>query len=447
MAAPVVLIAGPTTPPRSVQGLGLPYLAAVLEEAGIRVVIRDVYPATPDKGDPEALDRALATAVAQEGPLLVGLTIHTPAYAERVRLARCLREQLPDTLLVAGGHHPSSEPAHLLRHSDFDVCVIGEGEHTLLEIVQAAAQGHDRRRTGWLGAIRGVVYHDRGRVVRTAPRRAVADLDSLPPAAHHLLGLADYAPHPLLGVRSTGIITYRGCPEGCAFCCNPQGHRVRLRSPSRVVDEMAWVAGELGVSGFNVYDNLFGLSREHALAVCDEIIQRRLQVTWDCWTAGDLVDAQLAARMRAAGCIRVGFGAESGDDAVLSRSQRGFSSAAHVSGLRTLRAAGLKVSAFLMVGLPGDTEESVRRTVEFAMRCGADDVTLGIVRPFPGAPLWRRPGQFGVRLIRGPNFEAYIETEALSRAAIIDLTERAGEALGQQGIQHDFLRCDRYAWE
>ena len=444
----VILVAGPHRPPRWGQGLGLPYLAAVLEQHGLKAKICDLYPPSPDTDDPTALDVRLADAIAREKPSIVGMTIHTPAYAERVRLAKCIRERLPEVLLIAGGHHPSAEPMHLLQNSDFDVCVIGEGEQALAEIARGVAEGKGRESGDWLRNTLGIVYKLQGQIVRTPPRRPVADLDSLPFPAHHLLGLENYAPHPLLGIKSASLITYRGCPKGCVFCLNPQGRHVRRRSPSRVVDEMARVVKEFDVRGFNVYDNLFGLNRGHALAVCEEIIRRRLGIMWDCWTAGDLVDARLAERMKAAGCVRVGFGAESGDDEVLVRARRGFTVAQHEAGLRALRAGGLKVEAFFMFGLPGESQESVGRTVEFAKKCGADEICLGVHRPYPGTAVWQTPGAFGVRIVRGPNFEAYIETEALSRAAILERARWAKEELKKCGLMKgDFLRCDRYTWE
>jgi len=443
----IALIAGPCPPPRSVQGLGLPYLAAALEQAGHEVGIFDTYSPPPDDAHSRDPDELLAETVAARGPSLVGVTIHTPAYAERVHLAKCLRQRLPDVLLVAGGHHPTAASAHLLRHSDFDVCVIGEGEQTLVEIAEGVGRGQSRPDTRWMAAIHGIAYRAEGRVVQTARRRPVADVDSLPLPAHHLLGLEHYNPHPVLGLRSQGLLTYRGCPMRCAFCCNPQGRRVRLRTPSRVVDEMERVVCDFGVRGFNVYDNLFGLNRAHSLALCDETVRRRLDVVWDCWTAGDLVDAGLAARIRAAGCVTALFGAESGDDEVLKRSGRGFTVAQHQAGVRALVSAGLKVRVFLMVGLPGETEASIRRTVDFAAQCGADDACLSLHRPWPGTAAWRAPQAFGLRVTRGPNFEAYVETDSLSRAALLELTESAVETLKQRGLDSGILRCDRFAWE
>jgi radical SAM superfamily enzyme YgiQ (UPF0313 family) len=367
---------------------------------------------------------------------------------ERTRLAKELRERLPHALLVAGGHHPSAEPEHLLHHSEFDVCVIGEGEETLLEIVQRMEAGEGRERTDWLAKIRGVVYKHEGEIAQTGPRLPVADLDSLPVQAHHLLGLEDYGPHPLLEVRSVGLLTYRGCPMDCAFCMNPQGRKVRRRSPLRVVDEMEQVIDRFDIRGFNVYDNLFGLHRKHSATFCDELLQRQLDVRWECWTAGDLVDGGLAEKMKASGCVRIGFGAESGDDEVLSKARPGFTAAQHLEGIRHLRTAGIEVVPFFIFGLPGESEASVRRTVEFAKQCGVEEVCLNILRPYPGTAVWRDPEAFGARLTRGPNFEAYLETEHLSRAAVFECAAWAAEELKRGGsMKVDFLRLDRYAWE
>ena len=440
----IALIAGPCKPPRFAQGLGLPNLAAVLEKTGFKVKIFDIYPPSPDTNDPEILDQRLAEVIAQDSPSIVGVTIHTPAYTERVRLAKYIRERLPKALLVAGGHHPSAEPVQLLQNSDFDVCVIGEGERTLLEIAQS-----EKQETGdWLQDIQGVVYKQGSKIAHSQRRQPVADLDSLPFPANHLLGLEDYAPHPNLGIKSAGILTYRGCPMRCAFCYNPQSHWVRRHSPTRVADEMTWVVKEFEVRGFNFYDNLFGLSREHALAVCAEIIKRKLDVVWECWTAGDLIDIELAEKMREAGCIRVGFGAESGDDEVLIKTQRGFTSAQHQAGIHAIISVGLKVEVFFMIGLPGESEESIRRTTEFAEHCGSDKVCLSLHRPYPGTAVWNHPKAFGMRLTQGSNFEAYIETESLSRKAMLECAQQAGDELKRYGLMKDgFLRYDQYAWE
>jgi len=215
-----------------------------------------------------------------------------------------------------------------------------------------------------------------------------------------------------------------------------------------VVDEIEQVIARYDVRGFNVHDNLFGWDRRHSAAVCDEIIQRRLDVTWECWTGGNLVDRELAEKMKASGCVRVGFGAESGDDEVLTKARPGFTAAQHLEGLHSLRTAGIPVVPFFIFGLPGETHDSVRRTVEFAKQCPVDEVCLNILRPYPGTIVWNEPEAFGVRITRGPNFEAYIETEHLSRAAMFECAEWAGEELRKSGgMKVDFLRLDRYTWE
>ena len=108
----------------------------------------------------------------------------------------------------------------------------------------------------------------------------------------------------------------------------------------------------------------------------------------------------------------------------------------------------MKVVPFFMPGLPGESAESIRRTVEFAKRCGADEVCLSLHRPYPGTAIWRNPEAFGVRIVRGPNFEAYIETQHLTRPALLECAQAAAAELKARGLTTgDFLRCDRYSWE
>lgn len=444
----IALIAGPEKPPRKAQGLGLPYLAASLEASGFEVRIFDLYPASAETDDPAGLDALLADTVAAAKPELVGITIHTPEYAARVRLAGLLRERMPGTLLVAGGHHPSAAPERLLDASAFDLCVVGEGEANLVEIARRVKAGAAAGTDDWLSDIPGVVYRHNGHILHTEPSRPLADLDSVPFPAHHLLGLEEYGTYNPLGIKTTSIVSYRGCPMRCSFCLNPLGNRVRRRRPQNVVAEMTRVVQDFRVRSFSFHDNLFGLSRDHTLALCDEIIEHRPDVFWDCWTAGDLIDAESAARMKAAGCTGAGFGAESGDDGVLLKSRRGFTAAQNQAGIDALRGAGLRVGAFFMLGLPGETEASVSNTIEFAADSGADSITLGVFRPYPGTAIWNDPEAFNVRLTEGDDFEAFVETEHLSRTRILELTKQAINNLQHKGfVKVDALRFDRYEWE
>lgn len=316
-----------------------------------------------------------------------------------------------------------------------------------MEIAQHVTNHNNLSKSKWLHEIDGVVFKADDQIIQTQPRKPICNLDSLPFPAYHLLRLDRYDPHPFLGVVSTGLLTYRGCPMRCVFCNNPLDRLVRYRTPEKVVDEMAWVADELGVCGFNCYDNLFGLSGSHAMEVCNQITQRGLNVTWDAWTAGHLIYTELAQSMKEAGCIRVGFGAESGDDRILAKAQRGFTAEQHLAGIRALKTAGIHVQLFFMIGLPGESQESIRNTIEFATHSEADDVCLSLHRPYPGSVVWRIPEAFDVRITKGPNFEAYIETDSLSRTALLECTEQAQNELINRGINCDVLRCDRYSWE
>lgn len=447
----IALIAGPTEPPRVIQGLGPPYLAAVLERAGYEVEIFDLYPPVPETEESDEMadpDLELADMVASKQPRVIGMAIHTADYAARVRLAGLIRERLPEALMVAGGHHPSAEPSHLLRNSDFDVCVIGEGEYSLLEIVERFTKGGRKKAGDWLSGIPGLVYRRGEEILNTGPPQPVMNLDDLPFPAHHLLGIEDYAAYSRVGVKSTSIISYRGCAMRCAFCHNPLGNRIRKRSPRGVAEEMSRVVDGFRVRGFTFHDNIFGLDRKHALALCGEIEKRRPDVFWDSWTVGDVVDDELAARMKAAGCITAGFGAESGDDHVLLKSRRGFTAKQNQAGIDALRNAGLKVDVFFMIGLPGESNASIQRTIEFAAGCGADTIHLSVYRPWPGTDIWNDPEAFDVRITHGENFEAYIETRDLTRDEILAGTKRALEELKRQNFDKvATVRYDKYDWE
>ncbi len=133
---------------------------------------------------------------------------------------------------------------------------------------------------------------------------------------------------------------------------------------------------------------------------------------------------------------------------MLLKTRRGFTAEQNQAGIDALRNAGLKVDVFFMIGLPGESKDSVSRTIEFAANCGADTITISVYRPYPGTDIWNHPESFDVRITRGDNFEAYLETQSISRAAILESAQRAIAELKQDGfVKVGFLRFDQYEWE
>jgi radical SAM superfamily enzyme YgiQ (UPF0313 family) len=372
----------------AVAPLGLEYVASAAEAAGLEVGLLDLTWAD----DPEA---AIAAALRQR-PVLVGLTLRNTDDCYMASRHSCLphaRSALEalrrhtDAPLVLGGCGYSVMPAALLGELGADYGIAGDGEEALPRLAHALAAGEDP------SAIPGLVYRADGGVRRNPPRPA--DLSALPPARRAFLDNARYWREGGQG----GFETKRGCDRACIYCADPiaKGRRARLRNPCDVADEAASLAAQ-GVVHLHTCDAEFNVPRDHALAVCDALIERGLaeRVRWWAYCAPAGFDDDLAARMQAAGCAGVDFGADHGCDDQLARLGRDHRAADLVRVAGVCRRRGIVFMYDLLFGAPGDTRDAIRRTLELMQRLEPTRVGISAgVRVYPGTPLARQ-------VIRGP---------------------------------------------
>jgi len=206
---------------------------------------------------------------------------------------------------------------------------------------------------------------------------------------------------PLVRGPYAFIVTSRGCPAGCRFCIKhvSYGNSVRFRSPEHVLAEIEALVG-LGVRDLNMYADCFTLNREHVMGICEGILERGLKVRWTCNSRVDFVDEEMLQVMARSGCWMISWGIESGDEGMLQRMHKGITREQVERALRWARRAGIKNWGYFIIGLPGETEESIRRTIAFARRLPLELVLFHIAAPHPGTPFffevvengWFRPG-------------------------------------------------------
>ncbi len=245
--------------------LGLAYLGAALEAAGVEVRLLDlvVFP----------YSKKMLESVLQEfSPHFVGVTAVTMTFDNAAAVIKDVKSIDPLIWTIMGGPHVSfcaMETMHALPQLDF-IC-LGEGEDVLVELVREVEKGCQWER------VKGLVYRQGTEIYSTGVRDAITDMDAIPLPARSLIPLGRYrALH-----MPVSMTTSRGCPFRCIFCVGRRmlGPRVRYRNPSKVVDELEYLSG-LGFHQVNIADDLFTSNKKHCLAVCDEIIARDLQVTW-----------------------------------------------------------------------------------------------------------------------------------------------------------------------
>lgn len=361
--------------------LGITYIAAALQQEDHQVHLIDCTFRTREG----ALQEALAV-----GADVVGL------YCMVTMVDDCLwfADQLRRTgrLLVAGGPLPTCDPLPFLER--FDVVVRGEGERTVCEVLRAWSRGAD------LAQVPGIVLRNTERagepknpeITFTPDRPYEADLDALPRPARHLLPNADYIRHGKkeYGFSVSTVMSTRGCPFRCEFCSNVVfGGSYRERSPEKVVDEVEEVL-RLGYDRISFADDVFTLRKERVQKICAEIRRRGLDFRWECLSRVDALDEPTAREMRDAGCTRIYFGIESGSQPILDQMNKKTSPQEARRAVEAAHRAGLEVGAFFILCYPGDTDQTVLATLQYAASLPLDYLGLTMPYPLPGTALYDR---------------------------------------------------------
>jgi len=364
--------------------LGLLYLAARLEEAGHEVVLEDIQLCrSPVSRVKRTLQRL--------NPGIVGITSFSLNLPVASKILKSVKRLCPDAVTVWGGPHVSFDDEAILRdHPWVDAVVRGEGEETLLEMMERVKGG------GSFGGILGITWREPdGTPQRNPPRPFRENLDGLPRPAWHLLKLYQYRAFG----DGASVITSRGCPHRCVFCVGRKmiGAQGRFRSPTAVVDEMEALV-KLGFHRIRVEDDLFTFRKERALAICRELDRRGLFVRWRAYARVDTVDAELLAWMRRTGCERILFGAESGSPEILRRIRKGITPEQTRRAVQMTREAGIGVLASFVLGLPGETPQTLRQTLEFADSLGVP-YSLNLLTPYVGTEIRERAAEWGIEIL------------------------------------------------
>ncbi len=365
--------------------LGLAYIAAVLEKHQVPVRIIDA-------GVEGWTFEETARRIALESPGVVGVASMTMLSSNAVRLAQAIRALLPSTTIVVGGPYATSLTDEAMANDCFDVACVGEGEYTMLDLVEAIRNGND------LSTVQGIVFRRDGKLVRNPARPQIQDLDELPFPARHLLPLDQYVPQPNDGIYlpKFSMITSRGCPYRCIFCeHSTYGVSYRSMSPRRIVDEMEELVNRYGARDIAFVDSLFMVSRQRVLDIVDEILRRKLKVHWTCTIRANIADEETLRRMKSAGCWRTRIGVEAGNDEVLKFIRKGVTKEQMRQVAQAADRLGLHPKGFFMIGHPTDTEATIRESIEFAKSLPLTDITVQFNTPMPGSEQWAIARDFG----------------------------------------------------
>jgi radical SAM superfamily enzyme YgiQ (UPF0313 family) len=385
-----VLLISPNreTLPDPVFPIGLAYVAAALKEAGHEMHVADLC-FTDD------IEKTLQSAILSFNPELIGISIRniddvsfprSISYLPLYRIAIDICRRYSDVPIVAGGSGFTIFPEEFMKTLQIDYGIVGEGEVPLLNLINYLRTGGNLPDSVITPQTPCGIPNRDSKWKSIVPLRNVFSIEGY------------YEKGGMLNIQ-----TRRGCPFRCIYCSYPliEGRSVRFRESSHVVDEISGIVEQTGVRHFFIVDSIFNHPREYALDFCNEIINRELQINWNCYANPGLMDAELIEAMLQAGCSGVEFGTDSLIDSVLDNLKKGFRYEQVKEVSRLCKEYGLRFCHFNFIGAPGETIDDVKLNIERLYSLNADStMIMAGIRIFPNTELsLRAKNELGIHKI------------------------------------------------
>jgi len=326
--------------------------------------------------------------VTEYGPDVVGIGAFTNEIKPAAYLSKLIKQQIPEITVVVGGVHLTAIPEQTLKEfPEFDIGVVGEGEITFYELCYALKYKKP------LFEIDGLAFRNQNKIVVTSPRERILDQDSIPFPAWDLLPPA----------QKYVVMTLRGCPFNCIFCMNPNGRVARTRSIDSVIEELEMIAERYGPHEIMFGDELFSVDMERTKLLLKAMIEHGLQkkLRWWIQTHVRFVDYEMCQLMKKAGCIKMGLGIETGDEEKLKNTGKGTTMDMILKARQAAKEANLFIETYFIIGQPNETIESMKKTVDLAVKMNPDLPIFGIMSPYPGTEIAKlaAKGEGGYKLV------------------------------------------------
>jgi radical SAM superfamily enzyme YgiQ (UPF0313 family) len=405
--------------------LSLATIAAFLERDQHSVTLMDC----PVEGK---RDTDFVAEIQRIKPQMVLLNVSTPTLSHDLTFPKKIKSVVLDCVVIAIGTHVSALPREVLTSCpDLDIIVMGEPEKSVAELAANIIQD------GTVSDVPGTAYLENNELVVNEHRPHLEDLDNLPIPAWHLINLDLYR-LPVYKRPFLMISSGRGCPFDCSFCTAQTyyGKKLRLRSPEAVAREMFEVQSKYGVSDFLFWTETFTVNKKQVMEFCDIVKDHTPAIRWTCNSRVDAVDEEVLLQMRNAGCWMVSFGIESSSQAVLDRAGKHIQIKAIHSAVKQAKKAGLQVTGHFILGLPGESQSSLRDTADMAVNLDLDYAQFYCAAPFPGSRLYDEALSEG--WIRNPDWNYFDQTHAN-----LDLPELPAEMVmkeRQRAIRRFYFR-------
>lgn len=401
--------------------IGLEYIGAIIVDAGYDVRIFHQINANNEN---------FLVDIIEFNPDIIGFSTYTYTFKIICNIASTLKRNLPKTVIVVGGHHITAVPEDISNDS-IDYGVLGEGDITFLELVQAIENDSP------LNQVSGIIYKQNVKIVQTQPRGRIKNLDKLPIPLRNIEILSNSKvrsviyPPPSKQKSVAQVITSRGCLNNCSYCCSPIMWRRKLviRTPENIADEFEYLHKEYGTNLIHVSDLSVNLNRDHIIKMCNAIAKRNLEVYWTACGNIDNMDEEIIDSLAKAKCKRMAFGIENLSENTICKikpnQNNDFSNMTRT--LEKLRNNGIFTRGFFIIGFPWETPEDLDNLSENMNLLALDDIRISFITPFPGTRIY---GNYnGKGLIQNFDYNDYtseiplIENKQIPNSKYLELRE------------------------
>ncbi|MEO0072227.1 MAG: radical SAM protein [candidate division WOR-3 bacterium] len=399
--------------------LGIECIGAVLKASGYNVKILQQR---------ELNDEEFIQKIIEFDPQVAGFTSYSYNFHRACKLARKLKQKKPNIINIFGGYHVS----FCLEESKkpfIDFIVIGEGEITTLELINALNDGNE------VNNIKGIAYFNRGEIKITSRRNRIKHLDNLPFALRDEKILKNLKvdglmyPPPSMQRNPALIFSSRGCPYNCYYCASPRfyGSYVSYRSIKNVAKELKTLNEQFGTNVFYFTDLTFNLNKNYVRNLCKQIIQEKLKIYWYVLCRPDNLDEETIKLMKAAGCTKIGFGIDSVSNKILKHINRKISIEKLADVFQMVSDHGIIVRATMMFGFPWDTSDTYEYSLNLLNKLPIDEIRIAIFAPYPGTGFFEKYRDYIISF----NYEKYdsqtplVKTKDIKQKEIQEYVVRA----------------------
>jgi len=390
----------------------LAYATSLLKSKGKKAKLIDAIAEGIDEQDTREKIKAC-------NPKLLVVETATPSFINDIEIVKRIYNDLDNCNIALCGPHASVYAQQILKEYEFiNYVLIGEYEYGLLELVDSLENKRE------LNTVRGLVYRVNGKVQVNDPRPTIDNLDNLPWPERDDVPIYKYNDgFAQMPTPNAQMWASRGCPYNCTFCLWPQTiykeRRYRKRKVKNVIDEMEYLAKQLKFKAIYFDDDVFNIDRNYVISICNHIKDRKIKTPWAVMARADLIDEELLRKMAEAGLYAIKYGIESIDKKILNFCQKGIDINKTCSAIEATKRQGIKAHLTFCLGLPGETEDTIQKTLKFIKYTRPDSFQFSLATPFPGTEYFTQAENNGWLFSKkwsdyDGNYKSVVRTESLT---------------------------------